>query len=202
MEQVFPLLKMYWPHLHLAANATVVVPLCGMSLDIQWLIKQGHYIIGVDVSPKAIRSLMQTHAQPFEKSSKGQFDRYKSTSLELWCGDFFKLQKEWLPPVDAIYDKAALIALPPALRKKYARTIQNLTEPHTQIFLNCFEYEQNEMSGPPFAVFRDELEASYGEQFSINLLHSHSLLEELTTFHQRGLRSYLIEKIYHLSPAE
>ena len=63
-----------------------------------------------------------------------------------------------------------------------------------------FEYEQNEMPGPPFAVFREELDSLFGKQFSVTSLHGRSLFEELTNFHRRGLHSYLKEKIYHLSP--
>ncbi|MBN2730806.1 MAG: hypothetical protein JXR26_00120, partial [Balneolaceae bacterium] len=120
--------------------------------------------------------------------------------MELWQGDVFKLQKRWLPAIDAIYDKAALIALPPEMRKVYAITLKSLLQPHTQIFINCFEYNQNEMPGPPFAVFRDELESLLGDQFNIKLLHTQSLFDELIKFQRRGLHSYLKEKIYRLSP--
>lgn len=200
MQQVFSPLKTYWNSLQLAKGATVFVPLCGKSLDLEWLVNQGHYVVGVDVSVKAVHELTKRHNEPFKESSKGSFTCYKSNSMELWRGDVFKLQKRWLPAIDAIYDKAALIALPPEMRKAYAITLKSFLQPHTQIFINCFEYNQNEMPGPPFAVFRDELESLLGDQFNIKLLHAQSLFDELTNFHRRGLHSYLKEKIYRLSP--
>lgn len=200
MQQVFSPLKTYWNSLQLAKGATVFVPLCGKSLDLEWLVNQGHYVVGIDMSVKAVHELTKRHNEPFEESSKGSFTCYKSNSMELWRGDVFKLQKRWLPAIDAIYDKAALIALPPEMRKAYVITLKSFLQPHTQIFINCFEYNQNEMSGPPFAVFRDELESLWGDQFNIKLLHAQSLFDELTNFHRRGLHSYLKEKIYRLSP--
>lgn len=200
MQEVFPLLKTFWNKLPLEKGGTVLVPLCGKSLDLEWLVNQGHYVIGVDVSQKAIKALVQSHEERFEKSAKGNLQCYKSESMELWCGDFFKLQQSWLPAIDVIYDKAALIALPPEMRKAYVDSLKNLLQPHTQVFINCFEYEQDEMPGPPFAVFREEMESHFGDQFYINSLYAHSLFDELTNFHRRGLHSYLREKIYHLSP--
>lgn len=200
MQQVFSPLKTYWNSFQLAKGTTVFVPLCGKSLDLEWLVSQSHYVVGVDVSAKAIHELTERHDEPFKESSKGGFICYQSNSMELWQGDVFKLQKRWLPAIDAIYDKAALIALPPEMRKVYAITLKSLLQPHTQIFINCFEYNQNEMPGPPFAVFRDELESLLGDQFNIKLLHTQSLFDELIKFQRRGLHSYLKEKIYRLSP--
>lgn len=201
MDEVFPLLKEFWHHLQLKEGATVLVPLCGKTFDIEWLVGQGYSVIGVDISDKAIHTLKQNHGKPFQKSRKGDLVRYKSTTLELWCGDFLKIQKSWLPPVDAIYDKAALIALPADMRRRYVQVIKQLSTSQTQLFLNCFEYNQAEMNGPPFAVFLEELQKRYSSQFNINLVYTHSLMKELTGFQRRGLQSYLTEKIYHLTPA-
>lgn len=200
MDEVFPLLKSFWHRLELRKSSTVLVPLCGKSLDIDWLAAQGYRVIGADVSEKAVNILKDRLPYSFTKSAKGSFTCYKSASVELWRGDFFRLRKQWLPTIDAIYDKAALIALPPDKRRQYTTHLQNLAESHTQIFVNCFEYEQEEMNGPPYAVMENELQSLFGNRFNIELLYKHSLFNELPQFGQRGLKSYLIEKIYHLQP--
>lgn len=200
MDEVYPPLKTLWYQLNLPQNATVLIPLCGKTLDIDWLAGQGHQVVGIDISEKAISILKDRLPYAFHNTSKGPLKCYKSDSVTLWCGDFFKLQPEWVPAIDAIYDKAALIALPPEKRSTYASHLQTFIQPHTQIFLNCFEYKQNEMSGPPFSVTRKELQKLYGQRFNLHVLHERSLLEELSRFKQRGLKSYLIEKIYHLYP--
>lgn len=200
MNEVFPLLKKFWPRLQLPPGASVLVPLCGKTLDIEWFIKLGYYVIGVDISEKALKEITERLDLPAPASSKGDFTYSKYPGLELWKGDFLKLQDTWIPHVDAIYDKAALIALPPQMRQAYANTISRLSQPHTQQLVNCFEYVSAEMNGPPFAVHKQELKQLYGDTFNLELLHSHSILDALPGFQRRGLHSYLREKIYHLKP--
>jgi len=200
MQQVFSLLKKYWHHLNLKTDATVLVPLCGKSLDLDWLAGQGHHVVGVEISEIALKEVMERQPYSFHRSAKGSFTRYHSSSMELWCGDIFKLRQRWLPPVNAVYDKSALIALPPETRSRYAHKIQSLLQPQGKIFINTFEYPQDEMGGPPFAVFEDELVRLYSDRFEITRLHSHSIFEDLSNFQRRGLKSYLNEKIYTLTP--
>jgi thiopurine S-methyltransferase len=200
MNHVFEPLKKYWPRLNLDSNSTVLVPLCGKSLDVNWLADCGHRVIGVDVSDRALQRIMHRGDASFKKSTQGSFIRYQSPRIELWCGDMLTLKKSWLPVIDAIYDKAALIALPPETRKTYVNHLASLIEPHTQIFLNTFEYNQHEMTGPPFAVHPNEINRLFRQKFTIECLEQHSLFDELSNFQRRGLSSYLVEKIYRLIP--
>ncbi len=200
MNRVYPHLPAFWPRLQLSKGATVLVPLCGKSLDMVWLKNQNYHVIGIEVSEKAVNEFFMANRLMFEKSYKASFTIYETDNLAIWTGDFFKLKKDYLPGVDAIYDKAALIALPNEQRKKYAHKILSLCKSHTQILMNTFEYEQEEMTGPPFAVLREELDELFGQHFTIELLHEESIFEDLTKFQHRGLSSYLIEKLYHLYP--
>lgn len=202
MDRVFPPLREYWHRLGLSRGATVLVPLCGKSLDMDWLLSRGHRVIGVEVSEDALRAVRERLGRSFEASSKGAFTRYRAPNIDLWCGDILKLRRRWLPSLDAMYDKAALIALPPDMRPGYAAHMRALLEPHSQILLNTFEYNPTEMNGPPFAVFEDELERLFGDRFAISLLQSRDLFAQLPNFHRRGLRSYLHEKIFRLSPGK
>lgn len=202
MQQVYPHLKTYWNRLQLDDHTTVLVPLCGKSLDMLWLKNQAHKVIGVDVSEKAAKDFFREHQLPFKKSFKGSFTIYYSGDLAIWVGDFLKLKPNYLPKIDAIYDKAALIALPEGKRKNYAGHIIKLSNVHTQILMNTFEYKQDEMSGPPFSVFQKELDKLYGSHFTIHLLHQESIFDELLKFQQRGLSSFLVEKVYHLEPVD
>lgn len=201
MQQIYPHLVRYWERLNLKEGANILVPLCGKSLDVQWLVNQDYCVIGVDVSEKAILELKDSLGISFKNISKGPFKGYLTESVQLWVGDFLKMQSSYIPAIDAIYDKAALIALPANMRCKYAAVIKRLCEPHTQMMLNCFEYCQQEMTGPPFAVFREEAEKLYGERFAIELMHEESIFDQLQKFHQRGLSSFLNEKVYHLYPS-
>lgn len=202
MQQVYPHLISYFDKLKVAAGDTILVPLCGKSLDIQWLLDKNLQVIGVDVSAIAIEGLKESLDLNFSTSTKGPFDVYTAKGIQLWQGDFMNMQASFVPNIDAIYDKAALTALPKSMRKSYSQLIQTLCSSHTNILLNCFEYPQNEMKGPPFAVFTEELQALYSEQFTIQLLHEESMLQQLAKFKQRGLSSFIDEKVYLLSPAK
>lgn len=200
MDIVYPQLPKVWPKLSLKPDARVLVPLCGKSLDINWLTEQGHYVIGAEASPKALREFMDQYPHDFSKDSSHGFTIYRSESIELWEGDFLKLPKEKIPALDVVYDKASIVALPPEMREFYAQKILSLCGKETQILLQTFDYEQDEMTGPPFSVDEKEIRTYFGHRFELELLHKQSKFDELSKFQQRGLSSYLNEKVYRLTP--
>lgn len=200
MNEVYPPLPEIWSHLSLRSNPRVLVPLCGKSMDMNWLAEQGSYVIGVEVSQKALQEFINHCSEEFRRGSSHGFSIYKSKSFELWEGDFLKLPPSEIPNLDLIYDKASIVALPPKGRKHYAKKILELCGKSTQILHQTFEYDQNEMNGPPFSVTEKEIENHFGQQFQVKLLREQSKLDELSKFQRRGLSSYLTEKIYHLKP--
>lgn len=202
MDTIYPHLPTYWSRLQLNQGANILVPLCGKSLDLLWLKNKKYTVIGVEVSEKAAKDFFHKNELSFEKSTNASFTIYQSGNLAIWAGDFFKLKKGNLPDINAVYDKAALIALPLEKRKRYAEKLLSFCHPATQILMNTFEYEQEEMNGPPFAVSFDEVKKLFGKHFTVDLLHQESIIDDLPKFQQRGLSSYLIEKIYHLYPSD
>src|SRR5699024_5168055 len=125
--------------------------------------------VGVDVSDIALKEIMSRQDQSFSRTSKGPFKCYRSPSMELWQGDIFKLRADWLPNIEGVYDKAALIALPPERHQPYAELIQSLMQPGCRMLLDCLEYPPEEMSGPPFSVFKEELIQLYGDKCTVEL---------------------------------
>ena len=75
-------------------------------------------------------------------------------AYELWCGDMFELPREAVAGVAGVYDRAALIALPRPLREQYAEKLKALLPAQAPMLLITLEYEQPQMSGPPFSVPR------------------------------------------------
>lgn len=200
MDQVYPLLTKLWPHLPFKSNTQVLVPLCGKTLDMKWLAEKGCHVLGVDASPKALREFRALCPDEFLEDTSHSFSVYRSPNIELWEGDFLKLPKSKVPGPDLIYDKAAMVALPPEIRKTYTQKILELCEHNTQILLQTFEYNQEEMNGPPFSVDENEICRHFENQFSIQLMHKQSKFNELSKFQQRGLSSYFDEKVFWLTP--
>ncbi len=125
-HEIHPHLIRFWPQLALATGTTVLVPLCGKSHDLGWLHQQGHRVIGVELSHIAIAAYFAERGLQPQRQRLGRFQRYWAGTLELWCGDLFDLRREDLGEVAAVYDCAALTALPAASRGHYVRQLSSL----------------------------------------------------------------------------
>ena len=197
-DEVNPYLQQYWQELNPARGATVFVPLCGKSRDMLWLREQGHPVLGVELSPVAVRAFFEENDLVPHHATDGKFDSCAADGLRVLCGDFFDLGKDDLRNVSAVYDRASLVALPPELRDRYADHLASILPPGTKILLITFGYPQEEMQGPPFAVAVDEVRALYREHAEIRLLAQLDVLEQTPRFKQRGL-SRLQENIFLLT---
>lgn len=193
-----PYLCEYWTELHLARDATVFVPLCGKSRDLLWLREHCHQVLGVELSAVAAQAFFRENSYNSQCSSAGKFDRYEADGICILRGDFFDLRKDDLAGVGAVYDRASLIALPPEMRERYARQLVSLLPPATQILLITYDYPQQEMPGPPFAVSVSEVEALYGEYAEVRLLAQLDALPHNQRMRERGLMS-LQENIFLLT---
>jgi thiopurine S-methyltransferase len=194
-----PHLREFWEKLGLTGRRHVFVPLCGKSRDMIWLARQGHMVLGVEISAIAVRDFFREHDWLAEHSSAGAFERWESSGIRLLCGDFFALQPSDLSGVDAVYDRASLIALPPPLRARYAEHLRAILPPTTPVLLVTLEYPQQLMQGPPFSVHEEEIHALYGGRYAIQRLKTHNALADNPRFQNRGL-PHLLEKVFFLTP--
>lgn len=196
-DQINPHLEAHWPRLNLPASARVFVPLCGKSRDLLWLAGEGHRVVGVELSPIAVEAFFdEAGLDPRIQAERG-FTRYRAGEVEILCGDFFALDRRTLGPVEAVYDRASLIALPPTMRRDYAAHMTGLLDPGAVALLITLDYPQGQMQGPPFAVGEDELRALYGEAFEIAQLAAPDVLGENPQLRERGLER-LREAVYVL----
>lgn len=190
-------LKKLWPTLGLAFGSTVFVPLAGKSRDMVWLATQGHHVVGVELSDVAVREFFQEGGQTPEIRSNGPFDVFSAGPFSLYRGDFFEISPDALKDVAAVYDRAALIALTPAMRVRYANKLTNVVPRDAVLFLIALDYPEHEISGPPFAVTREEVERLYGDTFNIEVLEARDGLAASSNLSRRGV-SRLLETAYLL----
>ena len=155
--------------LNLSAGARLFIPLCGKAVDIHWLLSEGYRVAGIELSEIAVRDLFgEMDAKP-EISQVGPLKRFAAQGVDIFVGDVFTLTSGILGPVDAVYDRAALVALPESIRGRYAAHVAAIT-PQAPQLLVTFQYDQTAMDGPPFSLSEAEVRTRYGAQYDISVL--------------------------------
>jgi thiopurine S-methyltransferase len=193
-------LQAHWPRLKCPKSASVFVPLCGKSVDMVWLRAQGHQVIGVELSELAVAAFFAEQQLQPVRVRAGPLERWSAAGYQLYVGDFFELGAAQLAGVHCVYDRAALIALPPPLRTRYAQHLSALLGAADKILLLTMNYPQQQMPGPPFAVSEAEVRRLFVPDFSVTRIASRDALLEEPRFQQRGLTSrdeeaYLLERL-------
>lgn len=197
LPEVNPYLQRYWSQLSLAAGAKVLVPLCGKSLDLIWLASQGLRVMGVELSEQAVEAFFSEQDLTPRIRQQGEFKVYQADLIEIWCGDFFALDAEVLADCTALYDRAALIALPPLMRAQYTEHLNACLQSGCQGLLITLDYDQTQKAGPPFAVADDEVQVLLGARWGQEMLEQQDILGGSWKFVQDGV-TRLEERVYQL----
>ncbi len=197
-DRVNEYLVTYWQRLNAQRNDRVFVPLCGKSKDMLWLSGQGYSVVGVELSSIAVDAFFAENELVASESTVNNIVQKTSDSIDVYCGDFFALTAEHMAQVSYVFDRAALVALPPTLRRQYVQHLQTVLPDLSQVLLVTVEYPQHEMKGPPFAVLEDEVHALFNANFAIEHLISVDVLVEQAHFKEKGLTE-LRESVYLLS---
>ncbi len=195
--QVNPYLQQYWPKLGLPSGSRVLVPLCGKSLDLAWLAGQGYRVLGVELSRRAVEDFFLEHGLEAEVRQQGAFEVWHNGDVELWCGDFFALRAEDVGDCRGLYDRAAVIALPPQMRAAYMQALSAVLPENCRGLVVTLDYDQSLLAGPPFSVGDDELRQGFAG-WQVNELEVVQVIEESPKFVQAGASSVL-ERVYRVS---
>ena len=166
-----PLLVKNFKALSLAQGSRVFLPLCGKTLDIAWLLSNGYRVAGVKLSVIAVDELFLELGMTPEVTKAGKLMHYAANHIDIFVGDIFDLSDSVLGSVGAVYDRAALVALPEDMRKKYTRHLIQMTNKAPQ-FVICFEYDQKLMAGPPFSIDATEINQHYAGVYDFRCIDS------------------------------
>jgi thiopurine S-methyltransferase len=170
-SQANQLLVSHFHELALRKGSRVFVPLCGKTVDIAWLLSRGCRVAGAELSQLAIEQLfMELGMQP-DIAKVGEVEQWSANRIDVFVGDIFALSRHALGPVDAVYDRAALVALPDVVRDRYTAHLMQLTNKAPQLLI-CYDYDQQAMQGPPFSVNADEVHRHYDRIYDVTLLES------------------------------
>jgi thiopurine S-methyltransferase len=170
-RDIHPYLSKHLPPATLQGKR-VLVPLCGKTLDLLYFRDHAAHVIGVELVETAVQQFFAEHNLPFVKRG----NRYEAERLTLICGDFFALTPADVGPLDLIYDRASLVALPLPMRLRYIQQVQALLPVGGQQFVNTLEYAPL-LPEPPFSITPDEVAAYYGATHQIQHLEAPVLPE-------------------------
>lgn len=147
-----------------------LVPLAGKAFDVLYLGALGHRVTAIELVEDAVRAFFDEQGIEPVVDEHGPFKRYRAGGIVFLAGDYFETTPELLGPTDALYDRAALVALPPELRSRYLAHTRDLLiagagalarDPAGLVI--TFEYDERERSSPPppHAVFEEEVRAGF-----------------------------------------
>lgn len=169
-KEVNRFLRRHCARLGAADKGPVLVPLCGKSRDMLWLREQGREVLGVELSPLAVEAFYQEAGWSATRQGRERFLEYQGGGVTILLGDYFQLTPALVGPLSAVYDRAALIALPADTRQAYAAHMAELTPAGTPLLLIAPFSLKDPDSGPPFAVSGDEVQRLFSTHFTVEVL--------------------------------
>ncbi|MGC4091201.1 MAG: thiopurine S-methyltransferase [Polyangiaceae bacterium] len=170
----------------------VLVPLCGKSVDLEWLVVHGYEVVGVELSELAAQAFFAERGLTPTRSEQPPFVQYQHGGITIVVGDFFAANEEQLGSFDGAYDRAAMIALPDDVRPRYARHLQTLLTPKAKLLLVTLHTDV--AGGPPYSVSPAEVEASYAGA-KVTPLASADARAELPKLLEEGA-TFIHENVY------
>lgn len=195
---VNPWLIRCWPELAAPPGSVVFVPLCGKSLDVRWLADQGHPVVGVELAESAVRSYFAEAGVACQLQRVPHHQLFIGGPVSIYCGDFMDMIGLYLRGVTVTYDRAALIALPPAMRACYADHLLRIVPDGCRILLLTLEYPQEQVAGPPHAVLEPEVQALFGGRCQVETLFREPTRLLPPKFAEAGLTE-AVEAVYRIT---
>lgn len=181
-DEVHSLLERHWAGLGVPDGASVLVPLCGKARDMVWLREAGQAVTGVELSRRALAQFVAENGLELEAVADG----FEGSGYRLIQGDWFDAPVPG--PHAAFYDRAALVAMPPARRPAYVEVLRSRLAGGARGLLITLEYDAGAMEGPPFSVTAGEVNALFGGWAVVEEVERTDILDEEPRFRERGLR--------------
>mmetsp|Transcript_8387 Transcript_8387/g.14100 ORF Transcript_8387/g.14100 Transcript_8387/m.14100 type:complete len:296 (+) Transcript_8387:58-945(+) len=192
----------------------VLFPLCGKSVDLGYLARRGHDVVGVEGIPRAIDELLDDYGEELAPgASKGKPLPRLRVGLPGWAqqvaapkdavgpptilrvvqGDFVTLSpadlgRLGIESFDACFDRGSLVAVAPADRGDYVWILTEMMATGGRILLVAVEHDafSGGILGPPYEVSEAEVHALFGGAFEVRMLSREDRMEKEPIWKERG----------------
>jgi thiopurine S-methyltransferase len=110
----------------------ILVPLCGKTVDLFYLMGLGHQVFGIEGVQKFVLALQRQHDVKFKhrpEESIYEIENGNGGTLRIYCGDLFGIPdvddffRKW-GPFDAVWDRSSLIAVEYDQRRAYVEILK------------------------------------------------------------------------------
>ena len=187
-------------HRRLEGRQRIYVPLCGKSVDLVWLRDRGHDVVGCEFVGSAVAAFFAEQVpDAVPRSTRvNELVLHETRGIRIVQGDAFAVDSFATGGrVDAVWDRAALVAVDPKNRTRYVEALQRVLVPGGVILLVTFAYDQTKLSGPPWSVDDGEVDALFSAGFHIE---KHATRGEARgpKFIEAGVTS-LVESVFRLT---
>lgn len=226
--EVNPFLVKHMPLLQLSPSEDickqdrVLVPLCGKTVDMVYFADQKISALGLEAIPRAIQEFAEIVKLPKEaavfplhKNAQHNWKLNGNGYVGIVEGDALDFKVDEKGPVDAIWDRAALIALRPEDRDAYVFMLHNALKPGGRVLLSVVEHDMVVMPeghlssstpptgtlepyGPPYSITKEYVSSLYSK-FNFNLLQElerRDLIAEEPKWQEKGATKF--EQICYL----
>ena len=181
-------------------SGRVLVPLAGKTVDIVTLHSHGYDVTAVEFVASAVQAFAEEHPELRLEPHEGPLGfELRGERLRFIVGDFFAVHNADVGKFDLVYDRAALIALPPDRRQPYVDQVRRLVKPSGQLLTLTVEYDESKMNGPPFSVPPSAVRTLY-DNAAIDPIDAMTMQTAGTPFEERGL-DQLTEHIFRIADA-
>lgn len=141
-------------------DITILVPLCGKSIDLLFLKDQGFNVIGVEGNRLPINEFSRESGISFRETTSAGVIVHESqesegdAKLKIIQADFLTLNiPELEGSIDYVWDRAALNAIQVDHRGLYIKTMQRyLKGSEFRYLLSAYEYDASKGIGPPYSL--------------------------------------------------
>ncbi|XP_063872736.1 thiopurine S-methyltransferase-like isoform X3 [Scylla paramamosain] len=178
----------------------ILVPLCGKSVDVEWLYREGHTVVGIEGIEQAIVEFFSEHNLPYstEQLTWAKVFKTEDDRLKMYCCDIFKMDIENLGKFDSIWDRGSLVAIYEEDRERYAKVIKALLAPDFHYMINATQYTPHEgFSGPPRNIPTALVEKLFGDVCELQVLEERTRSKEAVA--HWGLDDF-VEAVLLLTP--
>jgi thiopurine S-methyltransferase len=143
----------------LQGRRRVLVPLCGKSLDLWWLAGQGAEVVGVELVRTAVDELFAEAGLTPEVSVRDGFEVVQAAGVTVWVGDWFAVTRALVGRFDAVWDRAAFVAVGPERFARYVATARHLLTDDGVVLLTTIV--RGDGLGPPWSLPEDAVRGWY-----------------------------------------